>query len=105
MHKRLDVLDVDLIDFVGWEEGEGVGDVDVDVEDDLAGVRGRLKDIDDDAFEADTGALGFVALRNLANCSTETKMKFIDFQQHPVIHENISIPIMSALRLSYPYQK
>ena len=45
MHRRLDGVDVDLIDFVGWEEGEGVGDV--DVEDDLTGVWGRLNDIDD----------------------------------------------------------
>ena len=48
VHKRLDVddLDVDLIDFVGWdwEEGDGLDDIDVD---DFVGVWGRLKDIDD----------------------------------------------------------
>lgn len=57
MHKRLDGFDVDLIDFVGWAEGEGVDDVDVDVEDDLVGVRGRLKDIDGGV--QDVRAVGF----------------------------------------------
>ena len=63
MHRRLDGVDVDLIDFVGWEEGEGVGDV--DVEDDLTGVWGRLNDIDDYEPALHVRVLNTVVLRKV----------------------------------------